>query len=87
MDEPQRFKVLLHNDDFTTMEFVVRVLVTVFFKSQAEAETLMMAVHQKGQAVAGIYARDIAQSKVQKATRMARAENFPLRLTIEPEER
>lgn len=86
MDEPRRYRVILHNDDFTTMEFVVMILRNIFFKSEAEAETLMMQVHRSGQAVAGVYTRDIAMSKVQKATTLARQSNFPLRLTIEPEE-
>ena len=74
------------NDDFTTMEFVVKVLTTVFYKSSAEAETLMLQVHKSNSAVVGIYSYDIAHSKVQKATRMARNEGFPLRLTVTPEE-
>lgn len=82
--EPQHFKVIIYNDDFTTMEFVVKILTTIFFKSTAEAETLMLQESQS--AVVGIYTYDIAQSKVQKATRMAREENFPLRLTVAPEE-
>ncbi len=84
--EPRRFRVILHNDDFTTMDFVVKMLRTVFFKNEAEAERLMMQVHQEGKAVAGIYSRDIATSKVRKAVAMARQEGFPLRLTIEPED-
>lgn len=84
--EPRRFKVTIYNDDFTTMEFVVKILTTIFFKSAAEAETLMLQVHKSQSAVVGIYTYDIAQSKVQKATRMAREENFPLRLTVAPEE-
>ena len=84
--EPQHFKVIIYNDDFTTMEFVVKILTTIFFKSAAEAETLMLQVHKSQSAVVGIYTYDIAQSKVQKATRMAREENFPLRLTVVPEE-
>lgn len=83
--EPQRYKVTIHNDDFTTMEFVVKILTTVFFKSKAEAEELMLAVHHSDKAVVGIYSYDVAASKVQKATRMAREEGFPLRLTMEPE--
>ena len=83
--EPQRYKVTIHNDDFTTMDFVVKILTTVFFKSQAEAEALMLAVHHSDKAVVGIYSYDVALSKVQKATRMAREEGFPLRLTMEPE--
>lgn len=84
--EPRRYKVIIYNDDFTTMEFVVRILTTIFFKSPAEAETLMLQVHRSQSAVVGIYTYDIATSKVQKATRMAREEGFPLRLTVEPEE-
>ena len=86
LEEPRRFRVILHNDDFTTMDFVVMILKNVFFKNAGEAERLMMEVHKKGQAVAGIYPKDIAMSKMQKATRMARESNFPLRLTCEPEE-
>jgi ATP-dependent Clp protease adaptor protein ClpS len=83
--EPRRYKVIIYNDDFTSMEFVVHVLVTVFMKSQPEAETLMLTVHHSDKAVVGIYTYDIAMSKVQKATRMARDAGFPLRLTCEPE--
>ena len=86
LQEPRRYKVSIHNDDFTTMDFVVKVLVEVFFKSQADAEQLMLQVHHSDKAVVGIYSYDIAVSKVQKATRMAREEGFPLRLTYEPEE-
>ena len=83
--EPRRYKVTIYNDDFTTMEFVVKILVEVFFKSDAEAEALMLQVHHSDKAVVGIYTYDIAVSKVQKATLMAREANFPLRLTYEPE--
>ncbi len=83
--EPQRYKVIIYNDDFTTMDFVVHVLRTVFFKSQPEAETLMMGVHRAGEAVVGIYTYDIALSKVEKATRMARNAGYPLRLEYKPE--
>jgi len=83
--EPRRYKVIIHNDDFTTMDFVVMVLRTVFFKSSDEAERLMMAVHQRGQAVVGIYSYDVAVSKAEKAMRLAREQAFPLRLTYQPE--
>jgi ATP-dependent Clp protease adaptor protein ClpS len=83
--EPRRYKVTIYNDDFTTMEFVVLVLKTVFHKSEAEAEALMMQVHHGDKAVVGVYSYDIASSKVNKATRMARDAGFPLRLTCEPE--
>jgi ATP-dependent Clp protease adaptor protein ClpS len=67
------------------MDFVVMVLMTVFHKSQAEAEQLMLQVHHSNQAVVGIYSYDVAQSKIQRATMMAREEGFPLRLTCQPE--
>lgn len=72
LEEPRRFRVVFHNDDFTTMEFVVEVLKTVFHKSDGEANMLMLKVHKEGQAVAGIYSKDMAMSKVQKATKIAR---------------
>ena len=86
LNEPRRYKVIIYNDDFTTMEFVVKVLMEVFFKSQAEAEQLMLTVHHSDKAVVGIYTYDIAVSKVRKAQEMAREAGFPLRLTYEPEE-
>ena len=84
LDEPRRWKVTIYNDDFTTMEFVVKILRVVFFKSEAEAEALMLKVHHSDKAVVGIYSYDIAVSKVDKATNMAQSEGFPLRLTYEP---
>ena len=86
LDEPRRWKVTIYNDDFTTMEFVVKILRVVFFKSEAEAEALMLKVHHSDKAVVGIYSYDIAVSKGDKATNMAQSEGFPLRLTYEPEE-
>ena len=86
LDEPRRWKVTIYNDDFTTMAFVVKILRVVFFKSEAEAEALMLKVHHSDKAVVGIYSYDIAVSKVDKATNMAQSEGFPLRLTYEPEE-
>lgn len=83
-DEPRRYNVTIHNDDFTTMDFVVMILTTVFFKSEAEAEQLMLAVHHSDKAVVGTYSRDMAMSKVRKATDMARKAGFPLRLTVSP---
>lgn len=83
--EPQRYKVIIYNDDFTTMEFVVTVLVQVFLKSEEEAEALMLQVHHSDKAVVGIYSYDIAVSKTRKTTSMAREQGYPLRLTVEPE--
>lgn len=84
--EPRRYKVIIYNDDFTTMEFVVMILKQVFYKSEVEAETLMLQVHNSGKAIVGIYSYDVATSKVNKAISMAREEGFPLRLVAEPEE-
>lgn len=82
---PKHYKVIFHNDDFTTMDFVVKVLVEVFYKSESEATAIMLAVHELGKGVAGIYSYDMALSKANKATAMAKAEGFPLRITVEPE--
>ena len=84
--EPRRYKVTIFNDDFTTMEFVVMIFKTVFFKSETEAEALMLQVHHSDKAVVGIYSYDVATSKVRKATNMAREQGYPLRLTVEPED-
>lgn len=84
--EPRRYKVIIHNDDFTTMDFVVMVLKDVFFLSEENAQALMLQVHHSSKAVAGVYTYDIAMSKVRKATTMAREQGFPLRLTVEEEE-
>ena len=84
--EPRRYKVIIHNDDFTTMDFVVKVLCDIFFMNEQDAETLMMQVHNTGQAVVGIYSYDIAQTKSQKAIKMARENGFPLRLSVKPED-
>ena len=83
--EPRRYKVTIYNDDFTTMEFVVMILTQIFFKSEAEAEKLMLQVHHSDRAVVGIYSYDVATSKVRKATNMAREAGYPLRLTVEPD--
>lgn len=84
-DIPDNFVVIMHNDDFTTMEFVVRVLKTVFSKKDFEAEALMLTVHKQGEAVVGKYTRDMAESKCKKAILMARQEGFPFKVTCERE--
>jgi ATP-dependent Clp protease adaptor protein ClpS len=83
---PPLYKVLMHNDDYTTREFVVWVLESVFQKTEPEAIRIMMHVHMNGVGVAGIYTREIAETKAAKTERMAREQEFPLRLTVEPEE-
>ncbi len=82
---PKHYKVIFHNDDFTTMEFVVKVLVEVFYKSEVEATAIMLMVHEQGQAVAGLYSYDMAVSMTNKATSLARAAGYPLRITYETE--
>lgn len=82
---PPRYKVILLNDDFTTKEFVVWVLMEVFKKSAAEAETIMESVHKTGKGVAGIYSYDIAASRCQITMKKARDNGFPLKCTLEKE--
>ncbi len=81
--KPKQYKVIMYNDDFTTMEFVINVLVSVFNKNLMEAEKIMLDVHKKGKGVAGIYSYDIAITKVSKAMSMAKESGFPFKLTVE----
>jgi ATP-dependent Clp protease adaptor protein ClpS len=85
LEKPPLYKVLLHNDDYTTMDFVVFVLESVFHKSEADAFKIMMAVHQQGVGVAGVYTYEIAEAKVTKVTDLARTREFPLLCTMEAE--
>jgi len=85
LEKPKLYKVLLHNDDFTTMEFVVFVLTHVFKRSESEAFTIMMKVHNEGVGVAGIYSYEIATMKAEKANNLARAQEFPFLCTVEEE--
>lgn len=85
VEKPPRFKVLLHNDDYTSMEFVVMILKSVFHKTDEVAFQIMMAVHQSGVGVAGVYSFEIAEAKVNRATELARANEFPLLCTLEEE--
>jgi ATP-dependent Clp protease adaptor protein ClpS len=81
---PRLYRVLLHNDDYTTMEFVVMVLMSVFHRTESEAIQIMLHVHRRGVGVAGVYPREVAESRVAKAARLAREAEFPLRCTMEP---
>ena len=85
VSEPPMYMVLLHNDDYTTMEFVVRILETVFVKRPAEAYRIMMQVHTQGRGLCGCYSYEVAETKVVIVHELARAEGFPLRATLEEE--
>jgi ATP-dependent Clp protease adaptor protein ClpS len=85
VDKPRLFKVLLHNDDYTTMEFVVEVLKSVFHHPEHQAMRIMLHVHHSGVGLAGTYPREIAETKAEKAMALARAAEFPLLVTVEPE--
>lgn len=83
--EPRKYKVIVLNDDFTTFEFVIMIMTTVFMKTLQQAEEIAETTHIHQKSTVGTYTLDIAKSKVAKATAMARAENFPLSFEIEPE--
>ena len=85
IQEPSLYKVLLHNDDYTTMDFVIMVLETVFNKNSGEATRIMMNVHQQGIGIAGVYTRDIAETKVAIVHDIARKNEFPLKCSLEKE--
>lgn len=85
VEKPRMFKVLLHNDDYTTMEFVIWVLMEVFRKTQVEATRVMLSVHRSGKGVAGVYTREVAETKAALTMDRARAAGFPLLATTEPE--
>ena len=83
--EPPNYKVLLHNDDFTTKAFVVDVLMVIFKKSLEEATRLMWHVHKNGVGVCGIYPFEVAETKIAQVIELARENGFPLKLTMEEE--
>jgi ATP-dependent Clp protease adaptor protein ClpS len=83
VQKPKMFKVLLHNDDYTTMEFVVYVLQGVFHRSETDAMQIMLHVHKHGIGVAGVYTREVAESRIAQVESLARAHEFPLRCSME----
>ncbi len=82
---PRKFKVIFHNDNYTTMDFVVLVLMKFFHKSETEATHIMLTVHHRGHAVAGTYSKDVAETKVAQVTQFAQSQGMPLKITSEPE--
>jgi ATP-dependent Clp protease adaptor protein ClpS len=83
LQEPEMFRVLLHNDDYTSMDFVVNVLINIFHKSVQEAEMIMLKVHKQGSAICGVYTYEIAQTKAVQVKKLAQQNEFPLLATIE----
>lgn len=85
VEHPRLWKVLLHNDDYTTQEFVVWVLESIFHLPSAEAFAIMMHVHQQGVGVAGLFTRDVAETKVKATQALAEQHEYPLLVTLEPD--
>ena len=85
IQRPRMWRVLLHNDDYTTQDFVVWVLETIFHKERGEAFDIMMSVHRTGMGIAGVYTHDVAQTKVKTTRQLAEEHEFPLLVTMEAE--
>ncbi len=85
VEEPPMYRVILHNDDYTPMEFVVSVLIDIFNKSDQEATQIMLSVHQKGIGVCGVFVFEVAETKVAQVEHLARRQGWPLKCTMEPE--
>lgn len=83
LQEPPFYRVLLHNDDYTTMEFVVEVLQKIFHKSSVEATQIMLLVHNKGTGICGLYTAEVAETKVELVHHMAKKSGFPLQCSME----
>lgn len=83
--KPSMYRVIIHNDDYTTMDFVVEVLVKVFRKKTAEATKIMFDVHQKGKGLVGVYTYDVAATKILQVEKMCEERQFPLKVTMEEE--
>lgn len=83
LKEPDRYRVLLHNDDYTSMDFVVAVLCSIFNKTTQEATAIMLNVHQQGVGQCGVYTHEVAETKMKRVHQAARAAGFPLKCTME----
>jgi ATP-dependent Clp protease adaptor protein ClpS len=86
LQRPRLYKVLLHNDNFTTMEFVVGILMDIFHHNEPDAVAIMLAVHQKGVGVAGVFSYEIAESKASKVIKLAQEAGYPLLCTLDPDD-
>jgi ATP-dependent Clp protease adaptor protein ClpS len=86
LKKPRLYKVLLHNDNYTTREFVVAVLKEVFHKTESDAVQIMLHVHYNGIGIAGVYTFEVAETKIRLVEKLAKESEFPLRLSMEPEE-
>jgi len=83
LKRPSKYKVVLHNDHYTTMDFVVMILMTIFGKTENDAISLMYQVHKSGAAIAGVYTREVAETKIDQVTTKAKEKGFPLLCTME----
>jgi ATP-dependent Clp protease adaptor protein ClpS len=83
LKEPHDFKVILLNDDYTSMEFVIDVIMTVFYKNEEDATRIMLDVHERGRGIVGVYTEDIAKTKAAQVHSLAAQNDFPLKCTIE----
>jgi ATP-dependent Clp protease adaptor protein ClpS len=86
LKRPRMYRVLVHNDDYTTREFVVDVLIGVFHHSETRATEIMLHIHYTGVGVAGVFTREVAETKIAIVERLAREREYPLRLTMEPDD-
>jgi ATP-dependent Clp protease adaptor protein ClpS len=84
-EQPRKYQVVLHNDDYTTMEFVVHVLMRFFHKSETEATRIMLHVHHRGYGIVGTFTRDVAETKAAQVMEYARQHDHPLKCSAEPE--
>lgn len=83
--EPTKYKVLLHNDDYTTVDFVIEILTNIFHKTIDEAEKIVITIHNSGKGICGVYTYEIAQTKVYQVKQLAKRSGFPLLATLEEE--
>jgi ATP-dependent Clp protease adaptor protein ClpS len=81
--EPKMYRVILHNDDYTTMDFVVEILMSIFHKAAADATRIMLDVHKEGRGICGVYTYDIAATRMARVHQLARKREFPLKCSLE----